>query len=447
MEKCGIVAVGHVLENKTPDAYLQAMRHFCTVMFCNMDEKLIHKSSGYWRFDQFFSSIEVSVESFGKFVAGILRRPDADLAQLQLRIERIAWDFVKCDFDGFSGGGGLDGASRFRLFCLFNRFCRRDSIPLRLHRRAAVFLCKELGLPATLDPEPSFRGLLKHVAAFSKSVSCVHRGNNGALTKAVKRLYDEFVRDVIKEGKVQFRVKDDTFGSIVNGSRTKTLAVTSRHLIIYEDTDVYEDDANTGKVLHMIPLIAVGVRPSNGLFGRSKMYLELVSKNRAYPSIEMAFAANKDSFDLFSWNQAIQEAVHRTRTNATGLTKAYSKLGIGESPPASRVLKQRHSSASINASTTEAGVQATFDESGEQQPRERFYSLGNILAITKPKNSPPSPRKTRTEDGGGVSPLLRRTLLRVPGNDLSLVVKQRNDTVVANGKIGDSNLSPSSRHP
>ena len=443
MEKCGMVAVGHVLENKSPDAYLQAMRHFCTIMFCNMDEKLIYKSSGYWRFDQFFSSVEVSVESFGKFVAGILRRPDADLAQLQLQIERIAWDFVKCDFDGFSGGG-LDGASRFRLFCLFNRFCRRDSIPLRLHRRAAVFLCKELGLPTTLDPEPSFRGLLKHAAVFSNSV---HRGNNGALTKAVKRMYDEFVRDVIKEGKVQFRVKDDTFGSIVNGSRTKTHAVTSRHLIIYEDTDVYEDDACTGKVIHMIPLIAVGVRPSNGLFGRSKMYLELVSKNRAYPSIEMAFAANKDSFDLFSWNQAIQEAVHRTRTNATGLTKAYSKLGIGESPPASRVLKQRHSSASINASTTEAGVQATFDESGEQQPRERFYSLGNILAITKPKNSPPPPRKTRPEDGGGVSPLLRRTLLRVPGNDGSLVVKQRNDTVVANGKIGDSNTSPSSRRP
>ena len=231
-----MVAVGHVLENKSPDAYLQAMRHFCTIMFCNMDEKLIYKSSGYWRFDQFFSSVEVSVESFGKFVAGILRRPDADLAQLQLRIERIAWDFVKCDFDGFSGGG-LDGASRFRLFCLFNRFCRRDSIPLRLHRRAAVFLCKELGLPTTLDPEPSFRGLLKHAAVFSNSV---HRGNNGALTKAVKRLYDEFVRDVIKQGKVQFRVKDDTFGSIVNGSRTKTHVVTSRHLIIYEDKDVYE---------------------------------------------------------------------------------------------------------------------------------------------------------------------------------------------------------------
>ena len=211
-----------------------------------------------------------------------------------------------------------------------------------------------------------------------------------------------------------------------------------------------QDDADTGKVLHMIPLIAVGVRPSNGLFGRSKMYLELVSKNRAYPSIEMAFAANKDSFDLFSWNQAIQEAVHRTRTNATGLTKAYSKLGIGESPTASRVLKQRHSSASINASTTDAGVQATFDESDGQHPRERFYSVGNltnILAITRPKNSPPPPRKTRTEDEGGVSPLPRRTFLRVPGNDLSLVVKQRNDTVVANGKIGDSNTSPSSRRP
>ena len=425
MERSGFAAVGHLLENKSPDGYFQAMRYFCTVMFCNMDEKLIHKSSGYWRFDQFFSSVEINVESFGKFVAGVLRRPDADLAQLQLQIERIAWDLIKCDFSGFAGGGGdIDSVALFRLFCLFNRFCRRDLIPMKLHNRAAVFICKELGVPTTVDPAPSFRGLLKHVAVFSKTVP--------AIAKAVKRLYDEFVRDVIKEGRVQFRVIDDTFGSIVNASKIKTFAVTSRHLIIYEDADFCEDTDTDCKVLHKIPLIATGTRLVSGLFGKSKMYLELVSKSRAYPSVEMAFAANKDSFDLFSWNQAIQEGVYCTRINASRLTKAYSKLGIGDS-------KHRHSP-----------VLADLNVRGEPQHRERFYSyssgeLTEVESTTKPKtkDKPPSPPRKMSNDDGrdDVSPLLRRTLLRTRDNDGSLAVKDRNDTVGAKGKIGDSNTS------
>ena len=87
MENSGFVAVGHLLENKLPANYFQAMRHFCTVMLCNMDEKLIYKSSGYWRFDQFFSSVDINVASFGKFVSGVLRRPATDLCRLQFHVE------------------------------------------------------------------------------------------------------------------------------------------------------------------------------------------------------------------------------------------------------------------------------------------------------------------------------------------------------------------------
>ena len=434
MEKSGFV--GHLLENKSTDGFFQAMRHFCTVMFCNMDEKLIHKSSGYWRFDQFFSSVPINVESFGKFVCGVLRRPDADLVQLQLQIERIVWDLIKCDYVGLADSGGLDSVGLFRLFCLFNRFCRRDVIPMTLHSRAAVFLCKELGLPSTVDPAPSFRGLAKHVAVFSKIVP--------GTARAVKRLYDEFVRDVIKEGKVQFRVIDDTFGTIVNASKIKTQAVTSRHLIIYEDADFCEDTDTDCKVLHKIPLIAVGTRTVSGLFGKSKMYLQLLSKSRAYPSIELAFAADKDSFDLFSWNQAIQEAVFRTRINATSLTKAYSKLGIGESSgPAACLSKNRHSSVSVDSAMTavvESPAELDVCNERQPQPRERFYSSGDLTKVesaTKLKSKPPPP----SPPSGDVSPLLRRTLLRMQDNDGSLAAKNGNDTMWAKGKFGDSNAS------
>ncbi len=69
----GYVATGHLLAGKEPDAHFATLRHFCTLIFCNLDEDDIHKSSGFWRYDQFFRSVEVGVDSFAKFVGGILR--------------------------------------------------------------------------------------------------------------------------------------------------------------------------------------------------------------------------------------------------------------------------------------------------------------------------------------------------------------------------------------
>ena len=69
----GYVSTGHLLAGKERSAHFGILRHFCTLVFCNLDEDVIHKSSGFWRFDQFFRSVDVGVESFAKFVGGILR--------------------------------------------------------------------------------------------------------------------------------------------------------------------------------------------------------------------------------------------------------------------------------------------------------------------------------------------------------------------------------------
>lgn len=69
----GYVATGHLLASKEQSAHFSTLRHFCTVIFCNLDDNVIHKSSGFWRFEQFFRSVDISVESFAKFVGGILR--------------------------------------------------------------------------------------------------------------------------------------------------------------------------------------------------------------------------------------------------------------------------------------------------------------------------------------------------------------------------------------
>ena len=69
-----------------------------------------------------FRSVEVSVESFSKFVNGILRKHDTDELHLQLQVEKLAWDMVKFDFDKFTCPKIDRKLVLFRLFCLFNRF-------------------------------------------------------------------------------------------------------------------------------------------------------------------------------------------------------------------------------------------------------------------------------------------------------------------------------------
>ncbi len=95
----GFVCTGHLLANKEAPAHFQTLRHFCTLIFCNLDDGAVDKSSGFWRYDQFFRSVEVGVESFAKFVSGILRNHETDEFELQLLVERLAWDMVKYDFD------------------------------------------------------------------------------------------------------------------------------------------------------------------------------------------------------------------------------------------------------------------------------------------------------------------------------------------------------------
>ncbi len=443
MENTGLVAVGHLLANKSPDNYFKALRHFCTLIFCNMDEKDIHKSSGFWRFDQYYKSVNVNVDSFGKFVNGILRRNDTDRFQLQLQIERLAWDMVKFDFDRFIGPESasiVNRAAIYRLFCVFNRFCCRNGIPMVLPERACIYLCKELGIPVMADQdEPkTFTAFISHVAENIYVLKA----------KAIKRLYDEFVRDVIKEGRVKYRVLGSTVAAagslMISNDKIRTHTVTSRHLIIFDDNEDPDQpicNEPTGKVLHRIPLIDIETKVVNSMFAKNKKYLHLVSKSKATPSIEMCFDITKDHFDLYSWSQAIQEAVYSTQVNTTRLSKAWIRLGLAQpngtplSSPADR--SHRHSapespphassSSSSSNSSSSSDIQ-TFNLAAVMPVRSKSSaSLPKQIRSPKLKLPPPAPPSigssschsgsaTPSSIGGGssssasASPLLRRAL-------------------------------------
>ena len=52
MKNSGLLSVAHLLYDKGPDEYRMTFRHFCTVLACNLGEKMVHKSAAHWMFDQ-----------------------------------------------------------------------------------------------------------------------------------------------------------------------------------------------------------------------------------------------------------------------------------------------------------------------------------------------------------------------------------------------------------
>jgi hypothetical protein len=73
MKNSGLVSVGHLLSSElneerrsTFDERRLTFRHFCTVLGCNLGEKMVKKSAAHWMYDQvsYVFSYQFSVFSF-----------------------------------------------------------------------------------------------------------------------------------------------------------------------------------------------------------------------------------------------------------------------------------------------------------------------------------------------------------------------------------------------
>jgi hypothetical protein len=336
---------------------------------------------------------------------------------------------------------------------------------MTLPNRAADFLCKELGVaPITQDAlfpfSLTFTAFVRHIANWVK------KGLNG---RAIKKLYDEYVRDVIKEGRVKYAVMSSFLQSIGDADKKiRTITVTSRHLIVYDDDDNNPDQphlhAPAGRILHSIPLIDIETRVVNSAMGKSKKFLQLTSKSRAVSSIEMSFNVNNDTFDLSSWNQAVQEAVYFTQINSNRLAKVYVQLGL--STTAEHDLSDTKSKLSNARSLSlSAQLQASFDtilgisqvnQTPPHSPLPRRSplnntSVGSLPGSPKLKRTPPSSRSHLNNTSVGSrpsSPSVKRASPPSPTTPRRLLL---NSTNVGNPpdspelKPRSSNTPPSSR--
>lgn len=51
-------------------------------------------------------------------------------------------------------------------------------------------------------------------------------------------------------------------------------------------------------------------------FDRDKIYLQVLNKNKSNPVIEMIFDVTKNNYELYSWNQALEEGKVYAKANS-----------------------------------------------------------------------------------------------------------------------------------
>ena len=338
MKNGGYVALGHLLAMKpsssSPNDCKKTLRDFCSVLFGRMDETTVHKSNGFWRFDEFFQNIEPTAENMAKFLTGILKQPHVDDYKFQLGIEHVVWDIIKFSYDRFCSNS-LMREDLFRLFCIFNRMC--DPECLLLGNSATSFLFGKFLKTPSAKFEASYKNLAESLSNWQK-IAGIHYENYVII---IKKLYDDYVRDIIIESRVKFRLPYKTSiygkGSILK----KTISITSKNLTVYEDEedritnlDVPTKREPTGKIIHEMSLVGCEhkIAPnSKGIFAsKSKKFDVLAIRSSgstgSATGVDIMFDTGKEIYDVCAWTNAIKECMESINSNSNRLIRLREDL-------------------------------------------------------------------------------------------------------------------------
>ena len=337
MKNTGYVALGHLLALKKLSAEYDSkktLRNFLSVLFGRMNETKVNSSTGFWRFDQFFENVEPNTENMAKFLRGILKQPHVDDHTFELEVERIVWDMVKFGYDRFCTKV-LSREDYFRLFCIFNRLC--DAETLLLGKRTISFLFAKFVQTPLEEFEGTFRNIGDIVCSWQRNGGGGRHNENYKII--IKKMYDDYVRDIIIESRVKLRLP---FKTQMYGKGTilkKTISITSRKLIVYEDDvdglknlDVPSKQEPTGKIIHEMSLVSAETKispESKGLFAsRSKKFdvLAIRSGPGTDTGIDIVFDTGKEIYDVYAWTNAIKESEDLINASSSRLIQLKEEL-------------------------------------------------------------------------------------------------------------------------
>ena len=359
----GYVCIGHILEAGSQQEIKEIVWDFCSILIneSSMPEEAVNQGPGIQQqFTEFFSNLDLTLETIGTFMSVVLKQSDFDEESFQNKVERIAFENVK--FQLTNSMYLLPPKTCFQLFCLFNRFCRTDSLPLRIPTKSMDFLAKRLYVIPPLDDfDGSLKAMFKHVAHYSETRTI----------RAIMKCYNEFVRGVLIEARLKHRI----FGQKATyKDRIKTVSLTSDHIVVYDDdetdpnqTEVPTTRTPTGPVIFKMALIKFKMETikKEGMVGFSL---------RGYPrgeGIDLWFNESTQAHDKYKWSSSIKTAIGNNKKRMSQLTNIKTGHHLEDQPLGAIPRPFRSVSTTSGATTTSSG-----DESIRSSSVSSFYYDG-----------------------------------------------------------------------
>ena len=116
----------------------------------------------------------------------------------------------------------VDEDLAFRIFCLFNRFCETDVMPMKLSPQALYLMYSWLSIS---EPPNAF------IPSFGNILANIFRRKDSYSIIAAKQAYDQYVRDILIEQRLMIKIKRVTSK---NGSNYVRIGKTASQNVLYK---------------------------------------------------------------------------------------------------------------------------------------------------------------------------------------------------------------------
>lgn len=287
------------------------------------------------RFHLMFDDNTVDMESVCEYLCGIQRRNNMDDHLYCLEFEKCVWEVLKATEEELTSNivQCCKEDIFFQLFCLFNRFCEPDEIPMKISFSATMFLAKHFKAsrgPTVSHEALTFPEFLNFVCSPYRKQCC-----DRILAKAVKKTYDMFVRDILMEGREVYQVRTCS-GKRSSKITTKNLiSLSSLYLKVYKDDPnanpeaLYQIEPPLNDVLLSIPMSDVTIEYESKKKGESILNIIQISSGDGNVGVDLIFDTNDffDNKNFVEWKKTLEEAKVNARCKTNRLLKTKCVIG------------------------------------------------------------------------------------------------------------------------
>ena len=226
MSGTGYAAVGHLFEladdNQNQPGLKRVLEKIVTHVrypgFIDETCLLLNRNTQE-QYEKFFSNVVINMDSAHRYLSTIVKPTRFEDRAFGSKVERIVWNLLKSDpkwnqvlINPQKSSEKREEGICFQIFCLFNRFCECEHIPMKINDEALKFLLKKFGIQ-TSQNKLSF--------TFLHFLECVYQRRDSFILVGIKQAYDEYIRDVLIEKRISFRTRTYYSGKLTGRQKVK----------------------------------------------------------------------------------------------------------------------------------------------------------------------------------------------------------------------------------